>query len=104
LNNLRTMHIGFAAIAIIMILLTSGCATQYGQTIKDDFRDTFKIYAGVGDWFACGCKNNKPFSSRYWVGWHMEERWFKRPIFKNGIYFSGVSVVSVICTIGSFYI
>jgi hypothetical protein len=31
-----------------MIISISGCATQYGHAVKDDFRDTFKIYVGLG--------------------------------------------------------
>jgi hypothetical protein len=46
--NQRSIKICVAATTLIIIFLTSGCATQYGQRVKDDFRDTFKAYAGVG--------------------------------------------------------
>jgi hypothetical protein len=46
--NQRSIKLGIAATTLMIILLTSGCATQYGQRVKDDFRDTFKLYAGVG--------------------------------------------------------
>lgn len=46
--NKKHLKIGISVITLLISLLTSGCATQYGQRVNDDFRDTFKLYAGVG--------------------------------------------------------